>query len=64
MTSEELDKALEKLDWTRRHLAKKLGLHENTVYAWGKAGRPVPPPIDSYLALVLELRKLLVVLEG
>ena len=58
MTSEELDKTLVKLNWTRRRLAKKLGLHENTVYGWGKMDRPVPPTIDRYLALVLEIRKL------
>ena len=58
MTIQELDKALKLLGWSKNKLADKLGLHENTVYGWGKAGRPVPPPVDRYLTLVLELRRL------
>jgi len=58
MTSEELDRTLKLLGWRKRHLAEKLGLHENTIYGWGRNGRPIPPTIDTYLALVLEVRKL------
>lgn len=40
MTGEEFKQALKVLGWTQRGLAKKLGLHYMTVYAWAKSEPP------------------------
>ena len=49
----ELD-PLEELGWTKRDLAKRMGLHENTVYAWGDV-RPVYA--SRFLAVMIKVRR-------
>ena len=51
----DLNAALVELGWSRNELARRLGLHRNTVSNWGNA---LPPYALAYLRLMLGLRRL------
>lgn len=46
--------ALTVLGWTRRDLAERLRLHENTVYEWGDSAKGYAL---AYLELALQLKQ-------
>ncbi len=50
-----MDDLLAELGWSKRELAKRLFLHENTVYQWDKA----PGYAMAYLRVMAGLKKLL-----
>ena len=50
-----LDELLAELDWTKRDLAKRLGLHRNTISRW----KEPPAAVMAYLKLRVGIQRLL-----
>ena len=55
--SEQFDGYLGDLGWSRRGFASRLGLHYNTVNAWGKTVNP-PKYALAYLELAIAIQRL------
>jgi len=49
-----LEQLLSEIGWSRLRLAKRLGLHRNTVYKW----KVVPKYAIAYLELAVEIKRL------
>ena len=49
MTRSELTATCASLGWSKRHLARVLGLPETTVLGWGGKGRAVPKDVALWL---------------
>jgi DNA-binding transcriptional regulator YiaG len=54
-----LNEALEKLDWDGNDLARRLGLHQNTVSLWSSGKRPVPGYAEEYLRVMVLAKEIL-----
>jgi Helix-turn-helix len=54
----DLASALEELGWSQAELARRLGLHVNTVSAWATKRTEIPGPVRAYLDLRLKLLRL------
>ena len=55
--ADELKATLEALGWKQIDLARKVGVRGATVSAWA-TGSPIPPWVEQYLGMVLEVDRL------
>jgi LmbE family N-acetylglucosaminyl deacetylase len=53
MTRAELTAACAALGWSKRHLARVLGVPETTALGWGGKGRAVPEDVVGWLEALL-----------
>lgn len=51
--------ALDVLGWSQAELAKRLGVHKNTVSKWATGQTHLPGPVNAYLNLAVKVRRLL-----
>lgn len=56
---DDLAAALLTLGWSRGELARRLGIHRNTVSAWSTGKAPIPGPVAAYLDLAIKASRLL-----
>jgi len=52
MTPRELQAALSGLGWSSGELARRLGVHPNSVSGWKGVKRDIPPYVPEYLRVV------------
>lgn len=57
MQADELKACLDELGWKQIDLARRVGVRGATVSAWATGG-PIPPWVEQYLGMVLELDRL------
>jgi ribosome-binding protein aMBF1 (putative translation factor) len=57
MTPAELRAALKVLGWSRKELGRRTRSHKNSVNRWVN-GDSVPGPVEAYVMLAIEVRKL------
>lgn len=58
MTIDELDTALNELDWKISDFCRATGLHRNTPSRWRNDGVEIPAWVPKHLALLLEVKRL------
>ena len=54
-----LDRALADLGWSQNDLARRIGVHRNSVSAWARGSAKLPGPVRAYLDLVLRIKGLM-----
>lgn len=54
MTAEDLEKIRKQIGWTKREMAKRIGIGERTIHAYIREQRDIPEPIAKLITAYME----------